>query len=241
MVHVIIAYRGNKYLCDVIKMEQAMNFDSTARLVMKTVREFHIEDKNVRFLVTDSAAYNNKAYVEVLRPLLPASVHCRCLCHILSLVGEDMMHVSEDADRLVSLWPGLFSNNGRRKLRFLTYLKQFLPKERVKMCPLPRDQRWRTWFAAACHHLGYLEMYEGFLRTEGDASSILKLLEIFSNPNRLQEVRCALIYIKEHCTDVMESLTLFESNAWVYTMCVFTSVNPAPNRLQDWCIPFSCG
>lgn len=121
------------------------------------------------------------------------------------------MHVSDDLDRLVTMWPGLFSKRPSRKRRFLDYLRSFLPAHMVKMAPLPREQRWRTWYEAAVHHLDYLHVYEGFLKQEGDAPNTQKLLEICSSPGRMQEVRAAITFVKEHCAVVMQTLTQFES------------------------------
>lgn len=211
---------------DVVKVD-GVNFDVVARLVNEAVKFYNIEFANVRygkelfrqflcflfpvrFVCSDNASYMTKAF-EILTPLYPLAKHCRCACHILSLVGEDLMDISEDMDRFVTMFPGLFTKKPARRRRFLAYLGEFLPKKMVKMGPLPREQRWRTYFDAAVHHLDYLNIYEGFLKQEGDAQNTQKILEIVADPARWAEVKAALVFAKEHGSDLFNTLTYFES------------------------------
>lgn len=43
-------------------------------------------------MVTDNAAYCLKAYWEVLKGVMPNSVHVTCLCHVINLVAETWQH-----------------------------------------------------------------------------------------------------------------------------------------------------
>lgn len=85
-MNIILGFRGTQFLVDVVRLDAAMNHEVTARLVVKTLREYNVQEGDLRFFVTDSAAYNTKAYNEVLKPLLPNCTHARCLCHILRFV-----------------------------------------------------------------------------------------------------------------------------------------------------------
>ena len=154
IVHLMLTVKGKSYLVEVAKVD-TMNHEIAARLVVRTLRDFQIQDLDVHYLVSDSASYNGKAYLEILRPLYPNMVHCRCLCHILSLIGEVLQAISDPLDRcesswfhslplvciyfrLITMWTGLFTKKPAWRRRFLEYLGQYLPKEQVKMAPRAR-------------------------------------------------------------------------------------------------------
>ena len=108
---------------DVVRQDHSADHASTAQCVINTLNTYEIPFGNLKVLLTDNTAYNTKAYREVLLPLMPGLAHHGCVCHILSLVGDDLGDVCEDMDRLISMWSGLFTKQAARRRRYLEWLR----------------------------------------------------------------------------------------------------------------------
>lgn len=92
-----------------------------------TLASFHSNslDLNDAWAVdTDYAAYCLKAYREVLKGVMPNSVHVTCLCHIINLVGETWQHYKyfSDATLLVTWMRSVFFKKPARKRRWVAFL-----------------------------------------------------------------------------------------------------------------------
>ena len=132
----------------------------------------------------------------------------RCCTHILSLVGDEVLFgLSEDLDRFVSMWSGLFTMRPQRKRRYLDYVSAYLPPDLCHHCPLARESRWRTWFEAIVHHVQVIHVYEGFLKQEGDSVNVNKLLDILKDHTRFTTVHVCMMFVRDNCAHVMNVLT----------------------------------
>ena len=67
---------------------EACNHNTFSQAIISSVSEAGIAFQNVTSIVSDSAAYCNKAYKDVLSTVYPKSVHVLCLTHIVNLVAE---------------------------------------------------------------------------------------------------------------------------------------------------------
>lgn len=92
-----------------------------------TLASFHsnsLDLNNAWAVDTDYAAYCLKAYREVLKGVMPNSVHVTCLCHIINLVGETWQHYKyfSDATLLVTWMRSAFFKKPARKRRWVVFL-----------------------------------------------------------------------------------------------------------------------
>ncbi|KAK6167135.1 hypothetical protein SNE40_021233 [Patella caerulea] len=62
-----------------------------------------------------------------------------------------------------------FFKKPQRKRRFLQFLSEYLPPDRVHLSPEPVKTRWRTWFSVIQYHLQYMHLYSGFFQQEKSA------------------------------------------------------------------------
>ena len=63
----------------------------------------------------------------------------------------------------------------------LKWLECSLPKEQVKLPPVPVATRWNSWFNVAKYHSSFIQFYEGFFKQEKSlgfaVDRILKLVD----------------------------------------------------------------
>ena len=70
-----------------------------------------------------------------MAPIVQKAVHVPCICHVLSLVVEEIVdNLSEDMIRFIFMWLGLFTKQPSRRRRFNEYMKKYLPKVRSVVC-----------------------------------------------------------------------------------------------------------
>ena len=54
-------------------------------------------------------------------------------------------------------------------------------------------------------------MYAGFLRSEGDAVNLQKVVDLVNTDAKVFDLQVAMSFVEEHCSAIMNTLTLFES------------------------------
>ena len=129
VMNVIVTLEEKAFLADVVRLSEPPNHQTMARCIIQVLKDLNLEFNQVQSVATDSASYNKKGWNEILAPLLEKAVHVPCLCHVLSLVGEEIVdNVSEDMTRFIFMWPGLFTKQPGRRKRYNDYMGQYLPK-----------------------------------------------------------------------------------------------------------------
>ena len=140
ILNVVAGVRGKYFLIDVCTME-ACNHSTLSASVIKAVTSVGIEFQDIIAFVTDSAAYCKKAAREVLQPIFSNSCHVRCLAHIINLSAEVFQLWPEFSrvEHFVKMMKSVFFKKPARKTSYLKFLKEYLPKDQVKLPP-PRYQ-----------------------------------------------------------------------------------------------------
>ena len=134
-MNVIATVDEKAYLVDIVRLTESANHQSMARCILQVLKDFNVEFDQVQAVATDSAAYNLKGWSEILAPILQQAIHVPCICHVLSLVAEEIVdNVSEDMIRFIFMWPGLFTKQPSRRRRFNEYMEKYLPKVRSVVC-----------------------------------------------------------------------------------------------------------
>ncbi|KAK6189098.1 hypothetical protein SNE40_005140 [Patella caerulea] len=212
ILNIMFSVYGEVYLVDCVTMG-ACNHSTVSQAVVKTVTDYGIEYNNVMAVVTDSAAYCKKAYKDVLSGLFPQSTHVPCLAHIINLVGEIFLHWPSfnDVHLMCSMMKSAFFKKPQRKRRFLEFLSEYLPPNRVHLPPEPVRTRWGTWFAVIKYHTEYIHLYEGFFKSEkSEGVAVESLLEITRNKDRYKDVQLQMAFIVENCHHIMNLITYLE-------------------------------
>lgn len=75
------------YIINVVKME-ACNNSIFSQAIIQSVTGAGITFDQVTAIVSDSAAYNKKAYQDVLSIVFTKNQHVLCLAHVINLVAE---------------------------------------------------------------------------------------------------------------------------------------------------------
>jgi hypothetical protein len=142
ILNVIAGLNGRYYLIDVVSME-ACNHATLSQTVINSLNCVGINYTDVIAFVTDSAAYCLKAYNDILQHLLPNAKQVPCLAHVLNLTGDvyvkwkDFSHLAT----LIGMMKSVFFKKPGRKQRYLAFLGEYLPQEKVKLPPVPVSTR----------------------------------------------------------------------------------------------------
>ena len=97
----------------------------------------------------------------------------------------------------------------------MKWLENYLPKEQVKLCPVPVVTRWNSWFNAARYHSSFIQFYEGFFKQEKSHDlAVDRILELVDG-GQLHHVsflnlRLNLYFITGNCTRLIKALTGLE-------------------------------
>nr|XP_055073537.1 CGG triplet repeat-binding protein 1-like [Misgurnus anguillicaudatus] len=84
VLNIVIGVEKQYFLVDVVFMERC-NYSTVSQEILASLHSNALDLNDARAVVTDNAAYCLKAYREVLKGLMPNSVHVTCLCHIINL------------------------------------------------------------------------------------------------------------------------------------------------------------
>ena len=97
---IIATVHVQPYLIDVKKMG-ACNHSTLSQGITMAVTNVGIMFEDVMAIVSDSAAYCEQAYRDILSAVFPHSTHVLCLVHIVNLAAEvchhspDFQHTSD--------------------------------------------------------------------------------------------------------------------------------------------------
>ena len=173
-----------------------------------------IEFEKIIAFVTDSAAYCKKAHTEVLSDIFNNSYHVLCLTYILNLVGEVFSHwlAFDNVNQLTTFSKSDFFLESRVEK---TIFEMALPKEQVKLSPVPVATRWNSWFNVARYHSSFIQFYEGFFKQEKSHSLAVDRILVLVDGGQLHHasflnLRLNLYFITENCTCLIKALTSLE-------------------------------
>lgn len=188
------------------------NYSTFSQAILGSLHSNNLSLNDVWAVVTDNASYCLKAYKEVLKGVMPNSVHVTCLCHIINLVGETWQHYKyfTEAASLVTWVRSAFFKKPARKRRWVGFL---VMKERVqaKVPPEAGNTRWNSWFEAVKYHAEHLQLYkEFFLAENSSAQAVTNILNLLETDENLQALKVKLTFISESCSKLVTSLTVLE-------------------------------
>ena len=111
------------FLLDVVFLDRC-NFSTVSQAILASLYSNNLDLNDAWAVVTDNAAYCLKAYREVLKGVMPNSVHVTCLCHVINLVGETWQHYKyfSEAASLVTWMRSVFFKKPARKRRWVSFL-----------------------------------------------------------------------------------------------------------------------
>jgi Na+/H+ antiporter NhaB len=103
---------------------ESCNFSTFSQAVLQSLHTSQLDLNDILAVVTDNASYCLKAYREVLKGVMPHSVHTTCLCHVINLVGETWQHYKyfSEVTALVMWVKSAFFKKPARKRRWLYFL-----------------------------------------------------------------------------------------------------------------------
>lgn len=227
VLNVVVGVRGKYYILDVVTLE-ACNHATFSEAVIKAVTGAGISFQNIIAVVSDSAAYCKKAFRDVLAAVFPAAVHVLCLAHIINLVGDIFQKWPEFGRiaTLTTMIKSAFFKKPGRKSRYLKYIAQYLPKEQVKLPPVPVSTRWNTWFKAVIYHTAHVHLYEGFFKAEASKGMAVEtIIELVTHQTIYRdEILPYLYFINENCQRIMHSLTALEATRDPLACSVFNTM-----------------
>ena len=143
---------------------------------------------------------------------------------------KDFGHVAT----LVSLVTSALYKKPGRKARYLDFLGECVPKELVRLPPLPSATRWNSWFEAIIYHASHIHIYEGFFKSEKSAGqAVERILELCRNKEVFAYMVLYLHFLAENCSRLISTLTSFEDTQPLAVQ--------AYNRLEDLRQYFTAG
>lgn len=188
------------------------NYSTFSQAVLDSLHRNKLSINDVWAVVTDNASYCLKAYREVLKGLMPNSVHVTCLCHVINLVGETWQHFKYfgEVASLVTWIKSAFFKKPARKRRWVAFLSM---KESLhaKVPPEAAGTRWNTWFEAVQYHAEHVHLYQEFFQSEGSsAQAVINILELLQTDEKLDSLKVKLTFISEACGKLITALTVLE-------------------------------
>ena len=142
---------------------------------------------------------------------------------------------------LSSSQPFLESRVKKKKKRSLEWLENYLPKEQVKLPPVPVATRWNSWFNAVRYHSSFIQFYEGFFKQEKNhglaVHRILKLVD----GGRLHHasflnLHLNLYFTTENCTRLIKALTSLEETKSPLACVVYNMMEDGETIFTCWYI-----
>ncbi|KAK1889393.1 Phosphoglucosamine mutase, partial [Dissostichus eleginoides] len=211
VLNIVIGVENQYYLVDVIFMDRC-NHSTVAQAIIRSFHSNNLDLNDVWAVVTDNASYCLKAYREILKGLMPNSVHVTCLCHVINLVGETWQHYRyfSDAASLVAAMRSVFCRKPARKRRWVSFLinKEFV---HTKAPPESVGSRWNSWFEAVQYHAEHVHLYREFLLEENSsAQAVTNILSLLETEEKMQALTVKLTFIAEGCSKLMTALTILE-------------------------------
>ena len=200
VLNILLGFKDRSTFLADVQYLQNVNHASVAQKVLMALTELGIDFNDVLAVVTDSAAYMLKCHRVALSPVLPNSVHITCWAHVINLVGDTWVHISELklVNTLVSLVKKAFKFAGGRKRRYLDFLQQNAVLH-PSLPPQPNLTRWTSWFEAVKYHAYHLEFYKGFFTLEEESSECLKKLsEMMLDESLFQRLHIETTFVAEH-------------------------------------------
>lgn len=188
------------------------NFSTLSQALLQSLHSSQINLNDVLAVVTDNASYCLKAYKEVLKGVMPNSVHATCLCHVINLVGETWQHYSyfSDVTSLVMWIKSAFFKKPARKRRWLHFLSA-KDAVHVKVPPEPGNTRWNSWFEAVRFHAEHVHLYKEFFSAEkSSAQAVKNILDLVETDDKQETLQMKLTFISEGCGKLVRALTVLE-------------------------------
>ncbi|XP_036978819.1 uncharacterized protein LOC119033181 [Acanthopagrus latus] len=211
VLNIVIGVENQYFLVDLVFMDRC-NYSTVSQAILASLHSNSLDLNDAWAVVTDNAAYCLKAYREVLKGVMPNSVHVTCLCHIINLVGETWQHYKyfSDATSLVTWMISVFFKKPARKRRWVAFL---INKECVqaKVPPEAVCTRWNSWFEAVRYHAEHVHLYRQFLLAEESTGmAVRNVLSQLETEEKVQTLTLKLNFISEACSKLMTSLTILE-------------------------------
>lgn len=187
------------------------NYSTVSQAILASLHSNNLNLNDAWAVVTDDVAYCLKAYREVLKRVMPNTVHVTCLCHVISLAGETRhFKYFSDATSLVTWMRSVFFKKPARKRRWVNFL---INKEAMqsKIHPEAVCTRWNSWFEAFNYHTKHVHLYREFLfAEESTAMADTNVLSQVETDERVQTLTLKLTFISEACSKLMTALTILE-------------------------------
>jgi len=154
-----------------------------------------------------------------------SQAYIRAVTHV-DIVGEVFSHWSafDNVTQLITFIKSTFFKKASRKKRYLKWLEGSLPKEHVKLPPVPVATRWNSWFNAARYPSSIVQFYEGFFKQEkSHGLAVHRILELVDDC-RLHHASCHnlrlnLHFIKEKLHPFHNSFDKLRRNQVSTCMC----------------------
>lgn len=186
---------------------ESCNFSTFSQVVLQSLHTSQLNLNDILAVVTDNASYCLKAYREVLKGVMPHSVHTTCLCHVINLVGETGQHYKffSEATALVMWVKSAFFK--KPALYFLTMKEA----EKPKVPPELVSTRWNSWFEAVQYHAEHVHLYkEFFLAEKSSAQAVRNIIELVETDEKQEALHFKLTFISEGCGKLVTALTVLE-------------------------------
>ena len=164
VLNVLASIKGEAYLIGVEQME-ACNHSTVSQAILKCLGDVGITFNQVFEIVTDNAAYCNKAVRDVLSMVLLNSMHILHIVNLVADVFQKHKYFYHTTTLITMIKSSLYKKPGR-KARFFIFLANTIAPADVKLPPVPVSTHWNSWFGAAFYHSHRLHVYEGFYKAE---------------------------------------------------------------------------
>lgn len=198
-------------MTDVIFMDSC-NYSTVSQAILQSLHNNQVDLNDILAVVTDNAAYCLKAFREVLRGVMPNSVHATCLCHIINLVGETWQHYKyfSEVTALVMWVKSAFFKKPARKRRWVHFLT-IKEAVRPKVAPEPVSTRWNSWFESVQYHNEHVHLYKEFFAAEkSSAQAVKNILELMDTDVKQEALQLKLTFISEACGRLVTALRVLE-------------------------------
>ena len=210
------------------------NATTCSNAILDTLREYGVQNQQVRFLVSDSAPYMI-ACGKALKILIgPHLLHITCWGHKINNVGEQWQETLADLNSFVTKMKAIFLLSRKTRAKYRKFLSTHPSGITVKLFPIPVLTRWNSWFNSVEYISDYFDPIYDFLLTHKKGSAtVSSALKLVSNAEDRAAIKSAALFTKEQAAALISLIDKYQQNSKPNAHTIWVELSSLKSTLES--------